>query len=577
MVPTWFGPDAAPLFGWFHAPADGRMRGVVVLCPPVGLEMLVTYRTLRILADRLAATGVGVLRFAYATTGDSAGESTDPERVARWLASVGDAVSYARSAGASRVVVAGVRLGATLAAAAARTCSPLDGLVLWDPCESGASFLREEQALFRIGVPAPQRTSRLDGAVEGPGSLYPPEAVAALGRVNVEALLDGADDTGADDTGADTDGVFPGAGPVLVVTRSESRARAGVRRLASAAGVESFEAPGQTSLFDWLRLEVPVATLDRIVEWVSRLLPDTGEDVVPQTRDAAVVTTTADGRAVRERVVQVGAAGMFGIMTEVEGAGEAVMVMTNAAPPACHIGPARLWVELARAWAADGMRVLRFDDAGIGDSPGGGDLDGPAVYSESPVRDVVAAVQSVRAAGARYVGLTGLCSAAWACLLAAARVQVETVNALNPGVWDVRPPRHLTQPRMVEPAVRLRSGRLPVVAGLKSRVRNAARLAARLLLPESVWWRLGRSGHIEAPAGLITPLILRGTRVRLLFGHREASAFRERRGDRLMTRFGHGGPLEIHEAEDIDHALMSLQAREVVVERLAAWVSTEHE
>lgn len=558
MRPTWFGPEGSPLFGWLHLPADQRVRGFVVLCPPIGLELLITYRTLRILADRLAAAGVGALRFSYATTGDSAGDSADPDRVARWLSSVADAVAYARSTGATSVVGVGLRLGATLAASASRTCA-FDGLVLWDPCESGASFLKEERALFRLGVPARERASDLQGGIEGPGAVYDAETVAELGRVRIEDLLDVQGDEGVGTA-------HPGAGPVLVVTRTESRAREGVRRVASAAGVESREAPGQPGLFDWHGMTVPVDTLEQIVSWTSRLLPDERVEVTPQSRAAAVVATTEDGRAIRERVVELGESRLFGIMTEVDGAGQTAMVLTNAAPPACHLGPARLWVELARTWAPRLGGVLRFDESGNGDSPGG-DSDATLPYTPAAVRDVVAAVQTARAGGAREISLTGLCAGAWACLLAGDRVQVEEVNALNPGMWDVRPPSRTPAPgRASGPEGR----RAPVAMA-----RHWARLAVRHLLPEALWWRLGRRGYIEAPAGLITPLLRRGTRVGLLFGHREAAAFRQRRGERLVARYGAGGLLLTHEGAEIDHALLSVEAREAVVDRLAAWVGAE--
>lgn len=142
---------------------------------------------------------------------------------------------------------------------------------------------------------------------------------------------------------------------------------------------------------------------------------------------------------------------------------------------------------------------------------------------------------------------------------------------LNPAVWDVRPGAHLTQPRTSE-SDRVRA---PDRAPLKSRVRGWARLAARRVLPEPVWWRLARSGRIGAPAGMITPLALQGTRVRLLFGHKEAPAFRERRGDRLTARFSARGLVEAFEGEDIDHSLLSLRAREVVTARLSEWVSAK--
>lgn len=563
MTPTWFGPDDAPLFGVFHAPADRRVRGVVVLCPPIGLEMPIAYRTLRILADRLACAGIGVLRFTYAATGDSGGGSADPDRVERWLASVGHAVAYVRAAGATRVVVAGMRLGATLAAVASSAGPQLDGLVLWDPCESGASFLRGERTLFRVGVPASQRISHPEGSVEAPGTLYPAEAVAALGRVHVGALFGATEASG--------DVVVPQVGRVLLLTRAEVRARAGVQRLAAAEGVESFETHGQSALFDGPELVVPVEALVRIVEWVAQLLPDDRQQVTLRTRDEAVVARTSEGRAIRERFVRVGDAGLFGIMTEIDGVGNRTMILTNYASPAFRIGPARLWVDLARTWAAGGVSVLRFDDAGTGDSPGGDDVAVPGAYSAAAVRDVVAAVQTVRAAGAHDVGLTGFCSAAWACLLAGARVHVESVILLNPAVWDVRPGAHLTQPRTSE-ADRERA---PDRATLSSRVRGWARRAARRMLPEPVWWRLARSGHIGAPAGMITPLALQGTRVRLLFGQGEASAFRERRGDRLVARFGARGLVEVFEGEDIDHSLLSFRAREVVTARLSEWVGAK--
>jgi pimeloyl-ACP methyl ester carboxylesterase len=92
---------------------------------------------------RLAADGRHVFRFDYYGTGDSSGEfeTTTPDD---WLADIGAAVKELQAiSGVRRVRLAGVRLGATLAAKAALELRLVDRLVLWDPIETGAAYLRQ--------------------------------------------------------------------------------------------------------------------------------------------------------------------------------------------------------------------------------------------------------------------------------------------------------------------------------------------------------------------------------------------------------------------------------------------------
>ena len=60
-IPTWFGPEDRPLFGWIHVPDHPTGRGVV-LCPSIGLEGEASQFAYRPLAEGLCDDGCVVLQ-----------------------------------------------------------------------------------------------------------------------------------------------------------------------------------------------------------------------------------------------------------------------------------------------------------------------------------------------------------------------------------------------------------------------------------------------------------------------------------------------------------------------------------
>ena len=130
--------------------------------------------------------GIVALRFDYDGTGDSAGLQDDPDRVASWLASVEAARQFLLDLGAPDVSAVGMRLGATLAGCQAAAATPFRSLVLWDPCLSGRTFLREGEALFALG----EDDGRVheDGLRHTPGFQYDAETASGMRSIDLAKL-----------------------------------------------------------------------------------------------------------------------------------------------------------------------------------------------------------------------------------------------------------------------------------------------------------------------------------------------------------------------------------------------------
>ena len=143
ILPIRFGTAKRELVGIYHAPASAvDRRESCVLCNPFGVEAVQSHRLLRTIAERLARSGLHVLRFDYFGTGDSAGDGTEGE-IEGWTQDVLTAhEELGRRSGSSRGIVFGLGLGATLAFLAAKQLRrSADRLVLWELVTDGASYL----------------------------------------------------------------------------------------------------------------------------------------------------------------------------------------------------------------------------------------------------------------------------------------------------------------------------------------------------------------------------------------------------------------------------------------------------
>jgi pimeloyl-ACP methyl ester carboxylesterase len=507
----------APMLASFH-PADGpRRKRAVLLCPPFGWEDMCSYRSRRDWAERLARAGFPALRFDFPGSGDSGGDPTDASQLDTWTRAAACAARWLKqTSGADVVVGIGIGLGGLVACRAALAGAPLDELVLWHVPARGRALVRELRAFSAMEIayvpdaerehakphpdpdPGDAEPSPLEaGALVANGYLLSPETLAALQQLDLaehagqsraprRALLLGRDGLKADE-----------------------RLREALAR--GATNVTVADGPGYGAMtVEPQEARAPLAVFELVDSWLldgeQETQDDTGALALSSAEDAIdereELRLSIAGVELRERPLRIEAPDgpLFGILAEPLGERAKLCAVLINAGAQRRTGPNRMWVEIARRWAARGVPTLRFDLAGIGDSDG----DTAAleyvstIYAQTYGRQALAALDALAARGLpeRFLVL-GLCAGGyWSLHTALADTRVTSVVMLNPRslIWDER------------------------IYG-KRRVRE---LRERVLLAST--WRKALHGELNMARHVETARALAGRTARSPRGLRRASA-----------------------------------------------------
>ena len=437
MTPIHFGPDDRLLFGWIHHPARaGRGLGLVI-CNAFGYEAMCTHRTVRTLAELAAAAGIPSLRFDYDGTGDSAGLDTDAGRLESWLSSIQYAVQALQErAQVESVCLAGIRLGSWLAAQAARCIPSVTALLAMAPVVNGRQYMRELKALALAGVqsPAPPGYQDIPGIEESAGYALTEPLRSAASAVDFSKEP------------------APPIRHAFLLARPDVPLSDAWQRQLVGAGVQVRSEPMQgyvEMMLDPHENSVPIASLQSAVTWLDSIAPEPIPDAPPQS-DATTAVLDAPGTCgrftvsvsgtkslVRETAVFLGPASrLFGILSEPEvvppGRREVLLILNSGGQH--HVGPARMYVRLARRLAGLGITALRVDLAGLGDSGSHVDETGNVVYSRFASQDLSDLLEALNQRFDKpVIHAVGLCSGAYHALKCAVRMPgLSKVFVINP-------------------------------------------------------------------------------------------------------------------------------------------------
>ncbi len=423
----------AGCFGWLHTAA--AMNSVaVVLCAGIKTDAMTGHRSFRLLAAALAAAGFPTLRFDYPGTGDSLDPPADAQHWGLWQRSIHQAADWLRrQTGATRLVLIGLRLGATLASVVASQRDDVAGLVLLAPVMRGRSFMRQ------LGVEAKMH----DPAAQAAGGVVLHELRLSARTVGLISQVELAKIR------------LPPLCRVAICTETASPVLATCLAAWRNAGalVDSEDFTGlEPMLRPVFMNHEPAADIGRLAGWLCRafpsepLRPPAMIDLPPSPalRPAGCIETPQRFGPDQQ---------LFGMLCRPSDAAAddlVVLICNSSGDP--HSGFARAAVDLARRLAAAGIASLRMDFAGIGDSAAPGEAN-THVFETDRRPDFSAAIDALAGLGFRRFALEGLCSGAYHAFhaaLADPRVSILLLVNIPLFEWQVGLPvehlRHAVEP-----------------------------------------------------------------------------------------------------------------------------------
>lgn len=346
------------LRGWLHRPPAGvPLAEALVFLGAQGSEDSCSRHSLTCLADQLAAQGHAVLRLDLPGTGDSLGSMDTPDAWHQWVqATVSAAHSLHRWTAAPAVGLLGLRLGALVAIEASRAL-PATGLgvrslLLLAPVLQGRQHIRELRTLS-----APGEELVVAGMVWGN---HLPQTIQAL-------------DASKDPTAPPVEQVFWGVAQPSKALLNAQHAWAATLNTHSARHEHLAEHVG-----DSLGGYIPVTLWADIQRWMASQhpTPSSRQSTPPNTPQVLAggngpPSATLSGEGFTETGVlipsAVALAGVWCQPMQPDAAACTVVFCNTGRNP--HTGWARGWVHMARSLAQNGIASLRFDIAGVGDSP----------------------------------------------------------------------------------------------------------------------------------------------------------------------------------------------------------------
>jgi len=402
-IPFYLEGSAGATFCWLHLPESLQIKTTgIVLCSPFGYEQVHSHQAYLHLADELAAKNNATIRFDFHGSSDSAGDGFSEAILPHYLKDIENIFQWMKAnLETKHLSLIGLRTGASVAAKYSSE-SEVEKLVLWSPCVKGRHFVREMQALEKV---AGHDKQTHDDFIDSGGFIYTNELLADLKSLDLLKQSYKVKDK------------------CLLIERDDAPTN---QRLHTHLE-ESLEQLDYYQMNEYLSMmaephesELPEECTHKIASLFS------AEDEVHSVSLESFSSPTSceisigeESRKLKEEqfVFEVEDRAIFAVktspVTRRQDADTPLITLVNSGS-VYHVGPNRIYVELARSLANQGFDVIRFDMSNLGDSVIGEQPEENRPYPSRAMDDIAEIILKLRKEhGYSNVVMSGLCSGAY--------------------------------------------------------------------------------------------------------------------------------------------------------------------
>ena len=345
--PIWIELDStSSIFCWLHSPKILLHDHAFIIVGAIGPEYIHTYRSIRLLADRLSESGNIAIRYDPIGMGNSSSTLDDTNLWRKWLASPEAIRKYTENKfNIKHFTIIAFRSGSLLLESYLNTYKDNE-IIFWYPYIHGAAFVRDMQMLDSI----PKQTENNRSSLDGGGYPLTIETQDALLKVK---LLKQS---------------FNKYQNVLILENGEIATKSPLsnRIKSSTPNIKTEFINGLGSMARQAELSiVPVNNIDTICKWVNEISTDerNKQIIIPDKNSLTHNHFTEKTIIINyERSV-------FGVLTlPIEDSPKNLLLLTNSGS-GHQVGPNRFHVDTARELAKEGIATFRMDLSNLGDSP----------------------------------------------------------------------------------------------------------------------------------------------------------------------------------------------------------------
>lgn len=346
--PIWINLDRdTKIFTWMHIPDTLTHNHAFIIVGAIGPEYMHTYRSIRLLADRLAETGCITVRYDPVGMGNSSSNLEEQDIWNKWVSTPGAIRNYIKNQyRIDSYTIIAFRSGSLVLESYIEQYSD-EEVIFWYPYIRGAAFIRDMKVLDGI--------TKLQGkdndTIEGGGYPLNKEIQTALAEVNLLAST------------------FGNYKNVLVIENGELTTKSHLSKQLNknAGNIDTTYLHGLSAMARQAALSiVPVDNITSICEWTKDLSLKTSEAPIQQQPSNTFISEDYT----EEAILIDNPDPVFGILTRPtnQNSPSSLLILSNSGS-GHHAGPNRFHVHTARRLAKEGIATFRLDLSNLGDSP----------------------------------------------------------------------------------------------------------------------------------------------------------------------------------------------------------------